>query len=170
MARSTKTLRIALLLVLIAVTVGTASAGTRFGGGVHYLRTLGDIKDNPEIDENSFAFMGSVAFSGAMVRFEADLEIIPDYIGSDEMMLIPQGYVLLGNFIYGGLGIGVGHLGDFGWQDPFYALRAGVDFMAGGLDLDVFATYRIQKLSDLEGLSSDDANAITFGALIRFGS
>jgi len=41
------------------------------------------------------------------------------------------GYLLIGNLIYGGAGAGIGYLGDFGWQDPFFALRAGVDFMAG---------------------------------------
>ena len=154
---------------LFGVVAGPASAGTRIGGGLHYLRTLGDIKDTPGFEENAIGFMGSLDFSGPLLRIEADLEIIPDYVGSEELMLQPQGYVLLGNMIYGGAGIGIGRLGDFGWQDPFYALRAGVDFMAGSLDLDVFATYRFAKSEDLGGLGSDDLNSITFGALIRFG-
>lgn len=169
MDRSSKTLRAALVFGLVFLIAGAASAGTRVGGGVHYLRTLGEIKDHPDVEENSFAFLGSVAFSGALLRAEANLEFIPDYIGSGEAMWQPQGYLLLGDFLYGGAGIGVGYLSDFGWQDPFYMLRAGVDFMLGGLDLDVFSTYRFQKVKDLKGLGSDDANAVTFGALIRFG-
>ncbi len=161
---------VALATLALALAVAPAFAGTRIGGGVHYLRTVGDIKDDPGIDENSFGFMGSLAFSGPMARLEADLEMIPDYVGSGEIMWQPQGYVLIGDFIYGGAGIGIGYLDVFGWQDPFYALRAGVDFMAGGLDLDVFASYRFQKAKDLESLNNDSLNAITFGALIRFGS
>ena len=85
-------------------------------------------------------------------------------------MIQPQGYAMLGNLIYGGVGIGIGHI-DGEWQsNPFYALRAGVDFMAGSLDLDLFASYRFQKTSDLDHLGGDDLNSITFGALIRFGS
>lgn len=164
-----KLLRIALLVCLVALVAAPASAGTRIGGGVHYLKTVGDIKDNADFDENALGFLGSIAFTGGLFRFEADVEFIPDYAGSGELMIAPEGYALIGDLIYGGLGLGVGHLGDFGWQDPFFDLRAGVDFMAGSLDLDVFATYRFAKMGDLSGLGSDDANSVTFAALIRFG-
>jgi hypothetical protein len=77
---------------------------------------------------------------------------------------------MLGDFIYGGVGIGVGHI-DGDWQsNPFYALRGGVDFMLGNLDLDVFASYRFQKSKDFGDLDNDDLNSLTFGALIRFGT
>jgi hypothetical protein len=158
-----------LAVALVVALALPAAAGTRIGGGIHYLKTVGDIKDSAEFDENSLGFMASAAFSGSMLRFEGDVEFIPDYAGTDELLWAPQGYVLIGNFIYGGAGIGISHIGDFGWQDPFYVLRAGVDFMAGSLDLDVFASYRFEKAKDLEGLGSDDLNAVTFGALIRFG-
>jgi hypothetical protein len=76
---------------------------------------------------------------------------------------------MLGGFFYGGVGIGVGHI-DGDWQDePFYALRAGVDFALGGLDLDGYASYRFQSTGDLEGFGKKDLDALTFGALIRFG-
>jgi hypothetical protein len=85
-------------------------------------------------------------------------------------MIQPQGYAMIGDFIYGGAGVGIGYIdGDF-QSNPFYALRAGVDFFLGGLDLDAFASYRFQKAKDLQGFGSDDLNTITFGALIRFGS
>lgn len=159
-----------LVACLGALFVLPAQAGTRIGGGIHYLRTLGDIKDSPGFDENAVGFLGSAAFVADPVRVDAMLEVTPDYVGSGEVMFQPQGYVLLGSFLYGGLGIGIGYLGDFGWQDPFYALRGGVDFMVGNLDLDVFATYRFQNGKDLEGATSDDLDSITFGALIRFGA
>jgi hypothetical protein len=47
--------------------------------------------------------------------------------------------------IYGGAGIGIGHInGD--WQsDPFYALRLGVAIPIGKLSGDIYGTYRFQK-------------------------
>ncbi len=165
-------LTVSLLACLIAagilVDATTAAAGMRFGGGIHYLRTLGDIKDAEEFDENSIGFMASLTYGLALVRVEADVEFIPDFGGLDEAMWQPQVYALAGGPVYGGLGSGIGYI-DGDWQSqPFFALRAGVDFVAAGFDLDVFASYRFQKEEDLEHLGSDDLNAITFGALIRF--
>lgn len=160
------------LLLLILVTAGAATdagAGMRVGAGVHYLRTVGELKDAEGIDENAIALLGAVKYKGGLFSVEGDLEVIPDYIGSSETMWQPQAYVFIGGLIYGGVGAGIGYLSDFGWQDPFYALRAGVDFMAGPVDLDVFASYRFQKAKDLSALGEDDLNAVTFGALINFG-
>lgn len=159
------------LLVVSAVLAwtGTASAGLRLGGGIHYLRTVGDIKDSDQFDENAIGIMASATYGLAMLRVEGDVEYIPDWGGTDEAMWEPQAYALIGDMIYGGLGTGIGYI-DGEWQsEPFFALRAGVDFVLAGLDLDVFGTYRFQKEEDLKALGSDDINAITFGALIRFG-
>lgn len=148
---------------------GTANAGMRLGGGIHYLRTLGDIKDAEGFDENAIGIMASATYDFTLIRVEGDVEYIPDFGGSDEAMWQPQAYVLLGNLIYGGVGTGIGYI-DGDWQsDPFYALRAGVDFVLAGLDLDVFASYRFQKDDNLKDFASDDLDTLTFGALIRFG-
>ena len=160
------------VLALAILTLGVAAnanAGLRIGAGIHYLNTIGDIKDTPGFDKSAIGFLGAVKYPSGLFTIEGDLEMIPDYVGSDEIMWQPQGYLLIGSLIYGGAGAGIGYLGDFGWQDPFFALRAGVDFMAGPLDLDIFATYRFQKAGDLESLGSDDFNSITFGALVNFG-
>ena len=156
-------------LACIFILTASADAGIRFGGGLHYLRTVGEIKDSPEFDENSVGFMGSVLFTQTLLRLEADVEYIPVF-GIDKAMFQPQAYAMVGDFIYGGVGIGIGYI-DGDWQsNPFYALRAGVDFFLAGLDLDVFASYRFQKANDLENLGSDDLNSITFGVLLRFGT
>lgn len=157
------------MVLLTACAAGTADAGLRVGGGIHYLRTVGDLKDAEGFDKDAVAFLGTVKYKLTMLTVEGDLEVIPDYVGSDELMLQPQAYALIGGLIYGGVGIGVGHLSNFGWQDPFYALRAGVDLNLGLVDLDVFASYRFQKAKDLEVLGEDDLNSITFGALVSFG-
>lgn len=167
-----KKISLILSTLLIAVLLGgiysPVQAGTRIGGGIHYLRTLGNIKDSPDFKENAIGYMGSI-ITGTALRIEGDLELIPNFGGSKKVMLQPQAYALLGQFIYGGVGIGIGHF-DGDWQsNPFYALRAGVNVRPGGLDLDLFASFRFQKDKHLENFGSDDLNSITFGALLRFG-
>jgi len=155
-------------LVLLAGAVCPAAA-LQYGGGLHYLRTLGDIKDTPDFDENSVGFLASLLFAGPLLRVEGMAEFIPNYGGSSSTMIAPQGWLMLGGFIYGGAGIGIGYIDD-DWQDnPFYALRAGVNLGLAGLALDVFTSYQFQSTSDLEGLGKKDLDALTFGALIRFG-
>lgn len=162
---STVTIAGAILAMIIA---GTASAGSSLGGGVHYLRNLGDIKDNG-YDENSFSILGSLQMTGPMLTFEADVEYIFDYAGSGEAMWEPSAWLLLGGFIYGGAGIGVGYI-DGDWQDePFYALRGGVELPLGSLALDMYATYRFQNDEAFEDLTGDDLDSITFAAVLRFG-
>jgi len=160
----------ALVALLVLGFAAGASAGMRLGGGIHYLRTVGDLKDTPEFDANSLGFLGALKYKGGLFTVEGAVEVIPDYVGSDKVLWQPQAHLLIGGLIYGGAGIGIGYMSDFGWQDPFYALRAGVDFMLGPVDLDVFASYRFQKSDDLAVLEQDDLDAITFGVLINFGS
>ncbi|HEU4366504.1 MAG TPA: hypothetical protein VFT13_13690 [Candidatus Krumholzibacteria bacterium] len=152
--------------MLSAATANTAHAGSSLGGGVHYLRNLGDIKDNG-YDENSFSILGSYQLSGPLLAFEADLEYIFDYAGTDEAMWEPSAWLLAGGFIYGGVGIGIGYI-DGDWQDePFYALRGGVALPLGSLGLDLFATYRFQNDEAFEDLTGDDLDSVTFGAVLR---
>lgn len=147
-------------LGFVGTTATDAKAG--LGLGVHYLETLGDIKDNPDYDSSSWGFLAAYSFGPGLINFEVDVEWIPDY-AFGKNMVEPSAFVFVGGFIYGGLGIGIGHInGD--WQsDPFYAIRAGVKFAM----LDVFTSYRFQKWSDIDG-SSDDWDTITFGAMFKF--
>ncbi|MCB1182517.1 hypothetical protein KDM41_03715 [bacterium] len=162
-------LRLTLVLGLAVLAASPAAAGAKLGGGIHYLKTVGDLKDVEGFDDSAIGFMGSVAFDGPLLRLEGDVEFIPSYAGTDELYWSPQAYAMIGQFIYGGVGVGVGHMGGgFGWQDPWYALRAGVRLGLGGLDLDVFGTYRFEKFGDLEGVTTDDMNSVTLGALVHF--
>ena len=148
-------------LVLLSVSATESQAG--FGLGLHYLNTLGDMKDAPEFDSSAFGFMGAYSFGPGLINFEADIEWIPDYAFGKNMVQ-PQAYAFVGDFIYGGVGIGIGYI-DGGWQDnPFYALRAGVKITV----LDIFTSYRFQSWNAVEDFDSDDLNSITFGALFKF--
>jgi hypothetical protein len=156
--------------LLFAGVIGApAQAGHRLGGGVEYLKTLGDIKDTEEFDSNAFGFLGSYQYSAGLFKIEGDVEWVPDFGGSSKSLFQPQAYVLIGGLIYGGAGIGTGYIDGDWWSDPFYALRAGVDFTLGGLDLDAFALYRFQDVEYLEGFGKSDLDSITFGAVVRFG-
>lgn len=146
-----------------------ANCGHRFGGGIHYLRTLGDIKDNPEWDSNAVGFMLSYQFKIPMIKFEGDLEWIPDFGGTKHTLFQPQGWFLLGGLIYGGIGIGWNYIDGDWLGDPFYGLRLGVDLGIGGIGIDGFAQYRFLTTKVLEDLDEEDLNSISFGVIVRFG-
>jgi hypothetical protein len=155
---------------LIALSAGAAFAGSQIGGGIHYLATVGDIKDSPQIDDSNFNFVASYKWTGAgLIAFEGDVEFVPDYLGSNEMLYQPQAYALIGGLIYGGAGIGIGYLDGEWFDNPFYALRAGVDLPVGNLHVDVNANYRFLSSKALQSLNETDLDSVTFGAIVRFG-
>ena len=146
----------------------TAECGSSMGGGINYLRTLGSIKDNSEWDPDAVGFLVSYQRDFTLLRIEADVEWIPDYGGTDEALIQPQAWALIGALIYGGAGIGIGYW-DGDWQDnPFYALRVGVDLGLSSVTLDAFASYRFQTSQVFEDIDQDDLDALTFGAIVRF--
>lgn len=158
-------------VLIVAGTSGVARADHSIGGGIHYLRNLGDLKTSggPTFDQNSFSLLASGQTSLVMLRLEADVEYIFDYIGTGHPMWQPEAWVLTSGLIYAGAGIGIGYT-DGDWQkDPFYALRAGVNLGLAGFGVDAFASYRFQNDSAIKSLTGDDLNSITFAAIARFG-
>ncbi len=162
------TVLLAASLVILVTLAPQAQAGHRIGGGIEYLRTLGDIKDSSEFDANSIGLIGSYQYTMAALRIEGDLELIPDFGGTDELLFEPQAYVLLGGLIYGGMGIGTAYFDGDWLDDPFFALRAGVDFPLGAFAIDGYALYRFHDTKLLEDLDEEDLDSITFAAVIRF--
>jgi hypothetical protein len=155
--------------VLFAATASQAQLGLRLGGGVHYVKTVGDIKDTPEFDENAFNLVGSAQVGSGLIKFEADVEWIPDYGGSDKSLWLPQAFALIGGLVYGGAGIGTGVIDGEWFDKPFYALRAGVDIPLGPVGVDINANYRFMDTGVFEDIDSEDFDSITFGAIVRFG-
>ena len=98
-----------MLASLIALSAGTAVAG-QIGGGIHYLSTVGDIKDSQGIDDSNYNLVASYKQPLALLSIEADVEFVPDYLGSDKMLYQPQAFALIGGLIYGGAGIGWGYI------------------------------------------------------------
>lgn len=154
-----------MVVVLPLLMLGTAATDSQagLGLGIHYLNTLGDIKDNEHFDSSSLGYFASYSMGVALIHFEADLEWIPDY-AFGESMFQPQAYAFIGSFIYGGVGVGFSNYNGDWLDDPFYALRAGVNIAA----FDIFTSYRFQNWDNLEGLASKDLDSLTFGAQFKF--
>jgi hypothetical protein len=157
------------MVALVAISSSPALA-IQLGGGIHYLATVGDIKDDDdlEIDDSNFNFVASAKMPFGPLKLETDVEFVPDYLGSDEMLYQPQVFGLIGGLIYGGAGIGWGYIDGEWFDNPFYALRAGVDLPVGKLHLDINANYRFLSAEALEGADEEDLDSVTFGAIVRF--
>ena len=154
---------------MIPALTSSAETEHRIGGGVHYLRTIGDIEDDDNFDEDSLSFSASYQLRPAgLLAFEFGAEYVPDFGGTDEELIQPQAYVLLGKAIYVGVGIGIGYF-DGDWQDdPFYAFRAGLDLeVLPRIYLDINANYRFQDSEVLDTIDEDDLDAVTIGASLR---
>jgi len=157
------------LCVLFTATTSRAELGFRLGGGLHYVKTVGDIKETPEFDSNALNLVAAAKVGSGLIKFEGDSEWVLDYGGSSKTLWLPQVFGLVGGLIYGGAGIGIGYI-DGEWFDrPFYALRAGVDIPLGPVSVDVKADYRFMNSSAFESVDSEDLDSITFGAVVWFG-
>jgi len=159
----------AALCVIGTATSSSAQLGLRIGGGIHYVKTVGDIKDTPEFDDNAFNLVASAQLDKGLFKFEGDVEWIVDYGGSDESLWLPQAFVLVGGLVYGGVGIGTGYIDGEWFDKPFYAVRAGVDFPVGPVSLDINANYRFMDTSVFDNIDNEDFDSITFGAIVRVG-
>jgi hypothetical protein len=161
-----------LIAAVLLAWSGVANAQHRLGGGIHYLRNLGDITDSGAVDlnQNSVSLIGSYQYKAKLLRVEGDVEYVFDYVGTGKEMWEPSGWALvgIGRLLYGGAGMGIGYTDNAWQQNPFYALRAGVDFVLSGLNLDVYTTYRFQSDQDLKNLTGEDLDSLTFAALLRF--
>lgn len=164
---------VALLSLVVVVGATAPAAAAQFGAGLHYLRTLDDFNGFDDLHQNDFSLFGTVTFPVAIIQIEGNLEWVPDYIGTDENLFQPAVYGKLGlGLLYGSVGIGIGYLtgDDAGWAtNPFYALRAGVEFGLAGLALDTFVAYRFQSANFVDGASNIDLDALTLAAQVKFG-
>lgn|GEM_PF-672660 len=165
-----------LIVLLMASTfvTGAANAGGSLGAGLHYLRNLGDISDNGinDLSQDSFSLIGSYQMDMRMFKLEGNVEYIFDYVGTGEAMWEPSVYGLVGLGalpLYAGAGIGIGYTNDEWQQNPFYALRAGVNLPLNKIGLDFYATYRFQSDTDLKNLTGEDLDSLTFAGVVRFG-
>jgi hypothetical protein len=152
---------------MLSICWAPQTQANSIGAGVHYLRAVGNFDDDDEIDRDNFGVLGSLQFGASMFKLEANTEFVFDYLGTDETLIKPSAYVLIGSVLYGGAGIGIGYLNEDWESDPFYALRAGVDIPFGKLSGDIYATYRFQESEDLEDLP-EDLDSATLSGVLRY--
>ena len=141
----------------------------QLGIGAHYWTSVKNI-DFDNVDENGFSYSAMYQFHYGWVGIEAAVEWFKKgFAGSTEDVYQPQAFLLLGKVIYVGAGIG-GYYSDGDWaDDPFYALRAGLDIpVLPFLHLDINANYRFEDLKDFSDKTKRiDTDTVTLGAAAR---
>jgi hypothetical protein len=164
---------IAGLVICCAICgAGRAQAGTRIGAGMTYWHAFDDI-DFSDFDQDGTSWFISYQARGAqLIGWEADFEFMPEgFMGSPKTVYAPQAYAVVGTSITGAVGIGW-YYSDGDWSDqPFYALRAGMEFsLLPTIFLDVTANYRFTKWGDLKDEDINiDTDTIMLGAAVRLG-
>jgi hypothetical protein len=151
------------------VDTAQADSAHRIGAGVHYWVALDDI-DVDDVDENGLDLVFSYQYvSAGFFKFEADLGLRDKgYAGADQSVWSPQAYFLIGKGLYAGVGVGINYSdGDFA-ENPFYALRAGVELeVLPSIFLDINANYRFEQW-DFDEIEEDvDTDTVTLGAIVR---
>lgn len=158
----------ALMILALGLSVTDVRAGEhRIGGGVNYWVTVDDLEED-DLDESGLSYLVSYQHWWNFLGLEADLELLPDRFG--ETAFAPQAYLLFGGTLYGGAGVGLMNIdGDFA-DEPFFALRAGLNLeLLPGSFLDVSANYRFNDSEGLENERTDiDADTVFLGAALRF--
>jgi hypothetical protein len=160
--------------MLIAVLLMGAHTGwaeehtTRLGLGVNYWVAIDDI-DTDDVDDDGFSYLISYQYRPGLLGLQLDLELLPDRFGEDAYA--PAAYAVLGNAIYAAAGIGIMHQ-DSDWaDDPFFALKAGLDLnILANVYLDISASYRFDSEVDLDdAVEAIDTDTLFLGAAVRLG-
>jgi hypothetical protein len=177
MARMSRTFSLQLIVLMLVVMGWTAAArpaaaDSSIGLGVHAWRTVDDLRSQgfSDVRRSGVSYLLSYQYSpGALLKFELDGEYFAKgFGGSTHYAIAPQAFVLVGGFIYGGVGIGTTYSKDFAnnFSSPFYAARAGLNLhLLPRFTLDVNANYRFKAFNELKGVNT---GTVTLGAVARF--
>ena len=137
----------------------------RLGGGVNYWVALDNLESN--IDDDGFSYFLSYQSRPDLIGWDFTLEFLPDRFGEDAVA--PQFHFILGRGIYAAAGAGWMHRDGSFADDPFFSLRAGLNFQVlPGLFLDIFGNYRFNEEADLKDSDTKiDTDTIFLGAALR---
>ena len=164
-----KNAMIVYIVMAMLIFAGDTWAGEhRIGGGLSYWVTVDDI-DIDKVDDDGLSFLASYQYwTSDYLGIEIDLELLPDRFG--ESAYAPEFYVLLGKSIYAGAGIGIVHADGSFADEPFFALRAGLNLeLLPRVFVDISANYRFNDTVELKEEDTDiDTDTIFLGAALRF--
>lgn len=165
-------LAVGIIGLAVSMQEGRAESENRFGVGANYWTVLDNI-DAHNIDKNGFS--GLVSYQrrlGALLALEGDVEIFPkNFQGITDTAYAPEAFVVLGSTIYGAAGAGILYADSKFANEPFYALRAGLNLeILPRIFLDLNVNYRFAKTTDLSATAKDiDTNTLLAGAALRLG-
>ena len=149
-----------------------AAADSSIGFGLHSWRTVDDLHSEgfSNLRRSGVSYLLSYQYGPVpLLKLELDAEYFDKgFGGSTHYAIAPQAFVLVGGFVYGGLGIGTIYSKDFtnDFSSPFYAARVGVDLhLLPRLRLDVNANYHFHAFNELRGVKT---GTVTVGAVARF--
>lgn len=159
-----------LIPVIAFAQAGDGGGGRRmeFGAGIHYMKTVGDMKDEAGFDSDAANFLLAGRAPLGPITLELDSEWSLDFGGSDKTLWMPQAFGLLGGMIYAGAGIGTGYIDGEWFDNPFYALRVGINLPLKVTKLDVNANYYFINSAAFDNIDSEDLDSVTFGAVLWF--
>ncbi len=161
--------KFSILLVTLAVFTMAFQAHaeeSRIGIGANYWLTIDDI-DTDNIDENGLSFYASYQYWMGLIGIEADIEVLPDKFGEDAFA--PQIFILAGSGVYAGAGIGIEYRDGSFAEEPFFALKAGINLeLLPSIYLDIYGTYRFNDTADLDATLDDiDTDTVFLGTAVR---
>lgn len=149
-------------------TLADAAQGShRLGAGANYWVALDDL--DSDVDDDGFSYLISYQYRTGLVGVQLDAELLPDRFGEDAYA--PAAYLIVGSAIYAAAGVGIiNQDGDWA-DDPFFALKAGLDLeLLPNIYLDVGASYRFDSDTDLDDAVDDiDTDTVFLGAAVRVG-
>ncbi len=161
---------VVLVGLLVAAQGVRAESNDRIGVGVNYWRTLDNI-DISNFDENGISWLATYQHKLAdLIKVEADLEMYSSgFLGIDKTVYAPEAYLVVGSTIYGAIGAGIFYADSDFADDPFYALRAGLDLeIIPQFYLDLNVNYRFVGTTNLNDEHRNiDTDTMTLGTALR---
>jgi opacity protein-like surface antigen len=163
-------LTVALIGMCAWPAAARAESGDLFGVGANYWTMLDNI-DVHSIDNNGFSWLLTYQFNLApLFKFETDVEMFPEgFQGVPSASYAPEVYLVIGSWIYGAVGAGILYADNEFADDPFYALRAGLDFeLVPQVHLDLNLNYRFAEWTTKDAITEDiSADTMMLGAAVR---
>ena len=162
--------QIALCIALVSVWALPTAEAQRLGAGVHYWSTVDSLSDGFDRSGPSWFITYQNSLTPLMA-YQLDVERFPSgFAGSSDAVYAPQFMLLLGHWIYAGVGIGILYADNDFANKPFYLLRAGLDIaVLPKLRLDIHANYHFSEWRGIRDAElREESDVITAGVALRF--